>query len=327
MSDNGDIRYFVTDHLGSTTKMINANGSKYPNEINFEIKYYSWGSDQPDIPDLGTSFKYTGQRQAEAGLYFFNARWYDPELGRFIQADTIIPEPGNPLAWDRYAYGYNNPVKNTDPTGHASESYCEQAPISYRSQCLAAVGAPPITQHTIPLAVEPQQQRDPNNPNSAGTNCGQFCFAMGWSYLHPDNALTGKEVSTTADEEGWHIYSFPFTSPSSMVKMAQHYNNQSTGTREEHGNIVDGDNAKGLLDDVTKLGFPVIVDVTVDVASNSDHDMSNTHFVLVTGVVGDNVYYNDPFLGQAKSTTWKNFWSSWSGNFDPGGQGWYLIIY
>jgi hypothetical protein len=65
MSENGTVRYFVTDHLGSTTKMINADGSKYPSEINFEIKYASWGSDLPNIPNLGTSFKYTGQRHAE----------------------------------------------------------------------------------------------------------------------------------------------------------------------------------------------------------------------------------------------------------------------
>lgn len=42
----------------------------------------------------------------------------DPVLGRFTQADTIIPNPGNPLAMDRYAYVYNNPVKYIDPTGH-----------------------------------------------------------------------------------------------------------------------------------------------------------------------------------------------------------------
>jgi RHS repeat-associated protein len=120
MSDNGDVRYFITDHLGSTTKMINANGNKYPDDNNFEIKYASWGSDQPGTPNLGTTFKYTGQRQAEAGLYYYNARWYDPKLGRFIQADTIIPDPGNPLAWDRYAYGFNNPVNSIDPSGHTS---------------------------------------------------------------------------------------------------------------------------------------------------------------------------------------------------------------
>jgi len=46
------------------------------------------------------------------------ARWYDPALGRFIQADTIVPQPGNPLAWDRYAYGFNNPLYFIDPSGH-----------------------------------------------------------------------------------------------------------------------------------------------------------------------------------------------------------------
>lgn len=122
MSDNpqsegagGIIRYFVTDHLGSTTRLINADGTDYS-----ETEYLSWGIDDPTPADIGTSFKYTGQRQAEAGLYFYNARWYDPEVGRFIQADSIIPEPGNPLAWDRYAYGLNNPIINNDPTGHCS---------------------------------------------------------------------------------------------------------------------------------------------------------------------------------------------------------------
>jgi RHS repeat-associated protein len=119
MDDNGQVRYFITDHLGSTTKMINTDGSEYSDsEEYFEIKYLSWGSDQPNTPDLGTSFKYTGQRQAEAGLYFYNARWYDPKIGRFIQADTVIPEPDNPLAWDRYSYTLNNPINLVDPSGH-----------------------------------------------------------------------------------------------------------------------------------------------------------------------------------------------------------------
>jgi RHS repeat-associated protein len=113
MSDNGVVRYFVTDHLGSTTKLINTDGSEYS-----DMSYLAWGSDRLTPPAIGTSFKYTGQRQAEAGLYFYNARWYDPQLGRFVQADTVIPSPGNPLAWDRYAYTMNNPINYIDPSGH-----------------------------------------------------------------------------------------------------------------------------------------------------------------------------------------------------------------
>jgi RHS repeat-associated protein len=113
MSDNGTIRYFVTDHLGSTTRLINVDGSEYS-----DMSYLAWGSDRLTPPGIGTSFKYTGQRQAEVGLYYYNARWYDPQLGRFIQADTIIPSPGNPLAWDRYGYANNNPIVYADPSGH-----------------------------------------------------------------------------------------------------------------------------------------------------------------------------------------------------------------
>ena len=50
------------------------------------------------------------------GLMFYNARWYDPALGRFAQADTIVP--GGVQGLDRYAYTANNPVRYVDPSGH-----------------------------------------------------------------------------------------------------------------------------------------------------------------------------------------------------------------
>jgi len=39
-------------------------------------------------------------------------------LGRFLQPDPLVPEPGNPQALNRYAYVYNNPLRYTDPDGH-----------------------------------------------------------------------------------------------------------------------------------------------------------------------------------------------------------------
>ncbi|HID86638.1 MAG TPA: hypothetical protein EYP55_04565 [Anaerolineae bacterium] len=38
-------------------------------------------------------------------------------MGRFVQADTIVPEPGNPQALNRYSHVLNNPLRYTDPTG------------------------------------------------------------------------------------------------------------------------------------------------------------------------------------------------------------------
>ncbi len=46
------------------------------------------------------------------------ARRYDPALGRFIQPDTLVPDPGDPQALNRYSYVGNNPVRYTDPSGH-----------------------------------------------------------------------------------------------------------------------------------------------------------------------------------------------------------------
>ncbi len=69
------------------------------------------------FPD--TNYTFTGQEDDDGtGLYNYNARLYDPELGRFISADSIIPEPGNLQAFNRYSYCVNNPLVYVDPSGH-----------------------------------------------------------------------------------------------------------------------------------------------------------------------------------------------------------------
>ena len=51
-------------------------------------------------------------------LYFYEARYYDAHLARFISADTIVPDPSDPQAFNRYAYTLNNPIRYNDPSGH-----------------------------------------------------------------------------------------------------------------------------------------------------------------------------------------------------------------
>jgi len=51
----------------------------------------------------------------------YRSRWYDPELGRFISPDSIIPNAANPQSWNRYSYVQNRPILFNDPTGHREE--------------------------------------------------------------------------------------------------------------------------------------------------------------------------------------------------------------
>ena len=117
MRTGSPINYLLGDHLGSNAITTSSSGVK-----NSEIRYMPWGTTRYTYGSSPTTFQYTGQRiESSLGLLFYNARWYDSALGRFIQADTIVPGAGNPQAFDRYAYSYNNPVKYIDPIGHWPE--------------------------------------------------------------------------------------------------------------------------------------------------------------------------------------------------------------
>jgi RHS repeat-associated protein len=63
--------------------------------------------------------KYNSQElDKESGYYFYNARHYDPEIGRFVTADSVIDGELSTQGWNRYAYVHNNPIIYRDPTGH-----------------------------------------------------------------------------------------------------------------------------------------------------------------------------------------------------------------
>ena len=84
-----------------------------------ELRYHPYGGTRYSWGSTPTGYRFTGQREdATIGLYFYNARYYDPALGRFVQADTIVPGAGEPQALNRYAYAYNQPLICSDSDGH-----------------------------------------------------------------------------------------------------------------------------------------------------------------------------------------------------------------
>jgi RHS repeat-associated protein len=115
MRTSGGLTYLFGDQLGSTSVTYRLNDGQTILQL-----YRPWGEVRYSSGSLPTQYQYTGQYTyaADFGLYFYNARWYDSQLGRFNQADTLVPNPGDPQAWDRYAAMNNNPVVFVDPSGH-----------------------------------------------------------------------------------------------------------------------------------------------------------------------------------------------------------------
>ena len=87
----------------------------------------------PTASAAGYAVGQAGQRhEAGLGLYDYHARYYDPLIGRFISADTLVPSPGDPQSLNRYAYVQNNPLKYTDPSGYIPEVIYDKTWNIYR---------------------------------------------------------------------------------------------------------------------------------------------------------------------------------------------------
>jgi len=113
-----ELSYLLGDHLGSASVVTDIDGG-----LLSETMYKPWGEIRySGGAVMPTDRLYTGQiAEPILGLYFYNARWYDSSLSRFAQADTIIPNPGDPQSWDRYSYVRNSPTGRIDPTGHMDD--------------------------------------------------------------------------------------------------------------------------------------------------------------------------------------------------------------
>ena len=104
-----------TDGRGSTSVVVDS--------LNRGItgyKYDEFGSTEiVGNTEFNNEICYTGQvYDKETGDYYYNARYYSPDEGRFVTVDTYRGEFEEPLSLHLYAYCANNPINLIDPSGH-----------------------------------------------------------------------------------------------------------------------------------------------------------------------------------------------------------------
>jgi RHS repeat-associated protein len=201
----GTVTYLHGDHLGSVSLATNGSGAAVSKQ-----DFDPWGKVRSG--GVGTtSLNYTGQRLDGTGLLYYHARYYDPVLARFVSADSIVPGAGaltvapsdataqaawaaggggalNPQELNRYSYVNNNPVRSTDPTGHAVHDGSDEkggggggggggSAGGCNCQGTAAANARPVSpptrggEYNVRVAADGTRTPiDPTKPSSATTN-------------------------------------------------------------------------------------------------------------------------------------------------------------
>ena len=116
---NGTYYYYVTDLQGDVVAIVDTN-----KEIVVEYLYDAWGrlleTSGTKAADLGlhNPLRYRGYvYDPESGLYYLQSRYYNPTLGRFINADSIVGNGDDLLGQNMFAYCNNNPVNAMDSNG------------------------------------------------------------------------------------------------------------------------------------------------------------------------------------------------------------------
>jgi RHS repeat-associated protein len=112
--DNNGTHFFFTDALGSVLSSVNVSSGAA--SLQGIQGFGPYGNTLYQQGDVGTARGYTGQyTDSNTGLDFYNARYYDPAIGRFLSADPI---QGNLQGTDPYSYVGENPETRNDPTGY-----------------------------------------------------------------------------------------------------------------------------------------------------------------------------------------------------------------
>ena len=116
MKYNGKVYYYVLNAQGDVVRIVD--GSR---NVVASYSYDPWGKLLSSSGTLANvnPLRYRGYYyDSETGFYYLQSRYYDPEIGRFINADSYASTDATGLlSTNMFAYCENNPVMRVDPTG------------------------------------------------------------------------------------------------------------------------------------------------------------------------------------------------------------------
>jgi RHS repeat-associated protein len=122
----GNMVEAYTDGMGSVGALVPQNGTaanaghyRYDAYGNFRTSAHPGDcKDDPSGLTCNAPLTYTGHLyDAESNLFYFGARYYDPETGRFLTNDPVAGDALNPPSLHKYLYAYDSPMVFTDPWG------------------------------------------------------------------------------------------------------------------------------------------------------------------------------------------------------------------
>ena len=160
----------VTNSQGDVIALYNFAG----NQLMASYSYDAWGNCTitQDTTGIGAinPIRYRGYYfDSEIGMYYLQSRYYDPNTGRFINADGYITTGQGVLSYNMYAYCGNKPVCRKDPSGQ------------FWHDAIVAVGTVIAVVCTATLSWCSIQPSPPSNyvqENSTNQNCYSYAFGL-----------------------------------------------------------------------------------------------------------------------------------------------------
>ena len=125
-----DVSFIHTDHLGSPVAVTSVTG-----EVIWNAQFSAYGKEyqgtgtpaQDPIGFAGSS------NDRQTGLVYMQARFYDPDIGRFLSVDPVGFTTDNVMSFNRYLYVNNNPYEYIDPDGEFLKAITTAVKVGYKA--------------------------------------------------------------------------------------------------------------------------------------------------------------------------------------------------